>query len=328
MSASGSSALVYTQARHDRVTTGCLDQEALEALGRGPLARWFLLWRGRPAITEEGDILEVNAEVMERLAGLGPRPDTGHPSFHLGLDGESPLHLLDLSALPGRPDAEGGGDPGPDLELPGSPIFRDLRGFAYTQVPSRVAALAQGMALAAWHGAHPFCARCGSRTRLDKGGRMRVCLSPDCGVQHFPRVDPVVIMLIEDPNGERCLLGRQARFAPGMYSALAGFAEPGETLEAAVAREAKEEAGVDIVSCRYIASQPWPWPTNLMVGFIARTGGTELTIDREELEDARWFTRAEVTAMGNLAEGGEGVKLPGKDAIARYLLLGWLDGSL
>ncbi|WP_413207118.1 NAD(+) diphosphatase [Rhodospirillum sp. A1_3_36] len=328
MPASGVSPLVYSQARHDRVTTGTLDQEALEALGRSSLARWFLLWRGRPAITEEGTILEVNAEIIGRLSGLDPRPDTGHPAFHLGLDGEAPLHLLDLSALPGRPDAETGKDLGPDLDLPGASTFQDLRGIAYTLEPARVAALAHGMALAAWHGAHPFCARCGSRTRLDKGGRMRVCLSADCGTQHFPRVDPVVIMLIEDPTGERCLLGRQARFAPGMYSALAGFAEPGETLEAAVAREAKEEAGVDVVSCRYVASQPWPWPTNLMVGFIARTGGTALTIDREELEDARWFTRAEVAAMGNSTDGENGFRLPGKDAIARHLLLGWLDRTL
>jgi NAD+ diphosphatase len=324
---SAENAIVYTQARHDRVVTAGLDHAAMMALGDGPAARWFLLWKGRPCVDGEGLIVRVDGTEAARLRALTPQPVEGHPAFHLGLDGDVPLFLLDLSALPGRPDGETA-DPGPDLGVAGDPVFRDLRGIAYTQEPPRVAALAHGMALAAWHGAHPFCARCGGRTRADKGGRLRVCLSPDCGAQHFPRVDPVVIMLIEDPTGERCLLGRQARFAPGMYSALAGFAEPGETLEAAVAREAKEEAGVEIVSCRYVASQPWPWPTNLMVGFIARTAGTDLVIDREELEDARWFTRAEVAAMGEVPLGGEGIKLPGKDAIARHLLLGWLEGRL
>jgi NAD+ diphosphatase len=172
-----------------------------------------------------------------------------------------------------------------------------------------------------WHARHRFCARCGQPTRLAKGGWQRDC--PACKAQHFPRVDPVAIMLVECDG--RLLLGRQARFPPGSYSALAGFVEPGETIEEAVRREVFEEAGVRVGEVRYVASQPWPFPSQLMIGCLGLAGSLELAIDKTEIEDARWFTRAEVVEA--LAKGRESASFvpPPPQAIAYHLLQWWLE---
>lgn len=175
-----------------------------------------------------------------------------------------------------------------------------------------------------WHARHRFCARCGAPTRLAKGGWQRDC--PDCAVQHFPRTDPVTIMLVEHEGS--LLLGRQPRFPPRAYSALAGFVEPGETIEEAVAREVKEEAGVTVRDVRYVASQPWPFPSQLMLGCHAVADSTELTVDTTELEDARWFTRAEVAAAMAAGRGGDGpFSPPPPSAIAHTLISWWLAKS-
>jgi NAD+ diphosphatase len=180
-----------------------------------------------------------------------------------------------------------------------------------------------------WHARHKFCARCGQPTHLAKGGWQRDCdkETGGCGAQHFPRVDPVAIMLVEYPDefGGRLLLGRQARFPPRSYSALAGFVEPGESIEDAVRREVFEEAGVRVGEVRYVASQPWPFPSQLMVGCLAVAESLELTIDETEIEDARWFTRDEVAEA--LAKGPDSTSFlsPPSQAIARDLLQWWLE---
>jgi len=172
-----------------------------------------------------------------------------------------------------------------------------------------------------WHARHRFCAQCGQPTELAKGGWQRDCAG--CGAQHFPRVDPVAIMLVECDG--KLLLGRQARFPPRSYSALAGFVEPGETVEEAVAREVFEEAGVRVRDVRYIASQPWPFPSQLMIGCHAAAEGDALTIDTTELEDARWFERAEIAEAMDKGEASTGFKAPTSRAIAHYLLRWWLE---
>jgi NAD+ diphosphatase len=184
-----------------------------------------------------------------------------------------------------------------------------------------------------WHARHRFCANCGGPTVLAKGGWQRNCTV--CAAEHFPRVDPVTIMLVQ--HGDDLLLGRQPRFPEGNYSALAGFVEPGETIEEAVAREVHEEAGMRVRDVSYIASQPWPFPSNLMIGCLAHTDDPALTIDYTELEDARWFSRSEVAeamaAVGAAplgaaaASGGRGVAFnaPGRQAIAHHLLRWWLE---
>ncbi len=154
-------------------------------------------------------------------------------------------------------------------------------------------AMAQARSLCNWHLRHGHCSVCGAPSVMKIGGYRRDC--PACGAEHFPRTDPVVIMLAID--GDRALLGRQARFAPGMYSCLAGFVEPGETIEDAVRRETQEESGIRIGRVRYYSSQPWPFPSSLMIGCHAEALSTEIHRDEVELEDCRWFDRAEVLSM-------------------------------
>ncbi|MGJ3263316.1 MAG: NAD(+) diphosphatase [Salinarimonas sp.] len=193
----------------------------------------------------------------------------------------------------------------------------DLRGLATRGlVPEReIGLLAQAKSLLSWHGRHGFCANCGAPTRVSASGYRRDCEA--CGAQHFPRTDPVVIMLIT--HGDSCLLGRQARFPSGNYSCLAGFLEPGETVENAVRRETFEEAGVRVGAVSYALSQPWPFPSSLMLGCVGEALGDALTIDREELEDARWFTRAEVRLMLDGAHP-DGLRVPPPVAIAHHLV--------
>lgn len=190
-----------------------------------------------------------------------------------------------------------------------------------------VAIYGTARALIGWHARHRFCAVCGAPTVPAKGGWQRDCQG--CGAAHFPRTDPVVIMAVEhaDASGRRLLLGRQPRFPAGRYSALAGFIEPGESIEEAVAREIYEEAGVRVRDVRYVASQPWPFPSSLMIAARAFADDPTLTIDRTELEDARWFTREEVAeAMAARARGesGRAFNAPAQTAVAWHLLSDWL----
>ncbi|GGC11183.1 NADH pyrophosphatase [Novosphingobium endophyticum] len=177
-----------------------------------------------------------------------------------------------------------------------------------------------------WHARHRFCAVCGSPTVLAKGGWQRTCTAEACGAEHFPRVDPVTIMLVEHEG--QVLLGRQPRFPAGRYSALAGFVEPGETIEEAVAREVLEEAGVRVRDVTYIASQPWPFPSSLMIGCHAQADDPAIVIDATELDDARWFTREDVVDALEAAQRGEAgaaFGAPPKTAIAHLLLRWWVE---
>jgi NAD+ diphosphatase len=199
-------------------------------------------------------------------------------------------------------------DPGD--ELPGE--RRGLRDLAPVLSQAEGGMVAHAVGLLNWHRRHRFCANCGAPTEAREAGHVRVC--PACGTQHHPRTDPVVIMLVTD--GDRALLGRQAQWPAGRYSALAGFVEPGESLEEAVAREVREEAGVQVADVRYRSSQPWPFPSSLMLGFSARWAGGEAAVRDAELEDVGWFTREAIV-------GGD-VLLPPPTAIARRLIDEWL----
>ena len=199
-------------------------------------------------------------------------------------------------------------DPGD--ELPGE--RRGLRDLAPVLSQAEGGMVAHAVGLLNWHRRHRFCANCGAPSVAREAGHVRVC--PVCGTQHHPRTDPVVIMLVTD--GDRALLGRQAQWPAGRYSALAGFVEPGESLEEAVAREVREEAGVRVADVRYRSSQPWPFPSSLMLGFSARWAGGEPAVRDAELEDVGWFTRQAIV-------GGD-VLLPPPTAIARRLIDEWL----
>lgn len=175
--------------------------------------------------------------------------------------------------------------------------------------------------VANWHRTHGFCANCGHRTDAAHGGHLRVC--PACGRQHFPRTDPAVIMLITDPD-DRALLGRHPSWPEGRYSTLAGFLEPGESLEDAVRREVLEETAIRVGDLRYAANQPWPFPASLMVGFFGDAETLDVQVDGEEIEHARWFTRDEVTELSENWELG----LPGTLSISRWLIQQWHGGLI
>ncbi len=198
----------------------------------------------------------------------------------------------------------------------------DLRSIAVQGLvdADHLAPIAEAKALLHWHARHRFCANCGHTTHVTDGGWRRDC--PQCSAQHFPRTDPVVIMLAV--AGERCLLGRQARFAQGMWSCLAGFVEPGETIEDAVRRETQEEAGIVCGQVRYFASQPWPFPSSLMIGCHAEAMSFQIAMDRNELEDARWFTRDEVAAMLR-GRHPDGLTTPPPVAIAHHIIRNWVE---
>jgi len=204
-------------------------------------------------------------------------------------------------------------------------VVTDLRSVALKRlVPEdEVGPLGEAKAVLDWHARHRFCAQCGGQTVAGTSGWRRECTA--CGALHFPRTDPVVIMLVT--RGESCLLARQARFAPGMYSCIAGFVEPGETLEDAVRRESWEEAGLRVGTVRYLASQPWPFPSSIMIGCIAEALGDEITLDMTELEAGRWFPREEVLQMLD-GQHPEGLACPQHIAIANTLVRAWaLEGE-
>jgi NAD+ diphosphatase len=268
----------------DRADQLRADDSAVERLAARTDAR-ELGWRdGFPELTDDG-----------RLAW---RP-LGKADLFLGFDGDIPCFTAVQEA---SSDARAAFPLLAMLEVQEAPLF------------------ATALSLSRWHSHHRFCANCGAATEIIRCGWSRRC--PACSAEHFPRVDPVVIMIAE--HDDHLLLGRQPHYPPGRYSALAGFVEVGENIEAAVARELLEEAGIRVREVTYLASQPWPFPSSLMIGCSATAESRDLTIDTTELDDARWFSRSEIAAA--LAEGPDApFQPPPRAAIARTLLEHWLS---
>ncbi|WP_417693895.1 NAD(+) diphosphatase [Roseibium sp.] len=199
----------------------------------------------------------------------------------------------------------------------------DLRTLSIQNLVSAadLSALSQARAMLHWHRSHLFCARCGTKSDMREAGYRREC--PSCGGQHFPRTDPVVIMLVTD--GDRALLGRPPHLAEGIFTTLAGFMEPGETIEQAVRRETMEEAGISVGEVRLLANQPWPFPANLMLGCLGYATSGEIVMDDKELEACRWCDRDEVRQMID-GTHPNGDKVPPAISIAHHLITGWMDG--
>ncbi|MGH1576556.1 NAD(+) diphosphatase [Planktotalea sp.] len=307
----------------DRAAHLRADATKLNALKARGDAVAILFWRGKPLIRRGPR--DALARISMNDDVLKSRLDQ---AFFLGLEGEAPVFACDLSDW--QPENVDEAELGAFLDgseqrhpdLPESDVFAELR-MNMTRLSSRDAELvASARALYCWHSSHKFCSKCGAPSDMSMAGWQRSCNA--CGGQHFPRTDPVVIMLIT--YGNSVLMGRSPGWPEGMYSLLAGFVEPGETLEGAVRREVFEEAGITVGRVDYLASQPWPFPNSLMFGCRGIATSEEITIDPTEIEDAIWVSREEMM----LSFAGENPKiLPArKGAIAHFILKHWLSDRL
>jgi len=298
--------LGYAASSIERATERRADAAALAALENERHARAYL-------VASEQVILKNTAAVADPLFTFPEARALGRATeiVFLGLCGSAPRFAIALEPSVAE-----------TLKMRDEFVLADLRSIAVRGLveADHLSALAEGKALLNWHGRHRCCSTCGAATVVVEGGWRRDC--PSCKAQHFPRTDPVVIMLAVE--GERCVLGRSYRFQAGMWSCLAGFVEPGEAIEDAVRRETREEAGIICGRVRYFASQPWPFPTSLMIGCHAEALSHDIVVDRSELDDARWFEREEVASM-LLRCHPDGLNTPPSMAIAYHIIRAWVE---
>lgn len=299
--------IFYTGSRLDRADARRDDAKWVAACRTDPRCRVLPVWRDRNLIERAGEPAPgwlsggAGQAALERAAEV----------ILLGVDDGVPVFTADLSALDKR-DAQA---------LCGKAEFVDLREVAAALDRPGGSLLAHARGMVHWHRRHRFCCICGSPTKSSDAGHLRRCTNATCGQPHFPRTDPAVIMLVTrpGPDGGSCLLAHKSGFLPGMYSTLAGFVEPGESLEEAVAREVMEETGIAVADVTYRASQPWPFPASLMLGYRAHVTTDAITVNPQELVDAAWFTRDDIARMPE-----SGRRLPRPDSIALWLIDEWL----
>lgn len=298
------------------------ERKNVDTLWAMDAARFIALWRGKPLVTPDHDALLKLSTDHPILA------DAALDRIYLGRDNNVPMFAVDLSTWePADLETETLNtflDPTEQVHpaIDGSGAFAELRAIMTHLSPRDAELAATARAVFGWHSTHRFCSTCGALSHFAMGGWQRDC--PACGRHHFPRTDPVVIMLIT--KDDHVLVGRSPGWPEGMYSLLAGFVEPGETLEAAVRREVKEESGITVGPVSYLASQPWPFPASLMFGCQGEALDDAITVDPEELEDAMWVSRAD---MHIVFAGQHPVMKPArKGAIAHFLLDNWLANTL
>ena len=279
---------VFSQANIDRTAQYRSDAAALAVARSAPTTRCLAV--------REGEVLIEGPEEAPQLVSV----PAATAEIFLGQAGASPL----FAALYKESDA-----------LPAGARFAELRSVGTLLSPQQASEAAYAVALARWHVRHPFCAVCGNPSLIAEAGHKRTC--PACAAEHFPRTDPAVIVLVT--HEDKCLLAHNARYPADMRSILAGFVEPGETLEEAITREIFEEVGIRVTGISYQASQPWPFPASLMLGFRARAESTALNVDGVEIVEAGWYSRAGIAAR---LENGSLV-LPGPLSIARRLIEEW-----
>jgi NAD+ diphosphatase len=294
----------------DRADVYRRDQAWLEAQATNPQSRFLPLWQLNVLIQTESET-RLGWVIPATIARL----NVAVPPVFLGLLDDVAHFAIDVSQL---------GDPRHELNLDEPWRFEEARSAATMLSPAESGILAQSRSQLDWHRRHQFCSVCGERTEQGRGGQVRKC--PACKAEHFPRTDPVAIMLVTD--GERCLLGQsRGRLSrTGTYSALAGFMDQGECIEEAVRREVKEEAGIEVGQVRYHSSQPWPFPSSLMIGCHAQALTTDIHKDDEEMTDVRWFERADVllALKGDHPE----LRVPAPIAIAHHLIRAWAEGNI
>jgi NAD+ diphosphatase len=301
--------LGYTASLIERAAERRLDATALAALESDPRGRTYVVSGELVAMKRAAPFHDplFSASEARRLGQTAERVFLGlmqdAPRFAIAIDASS------IEALKGQEDF----------------VITDLRSIAVRGLvgDEHLPPLAEGKAVLNWHVRHRFCANCGAATTVTQGGWRRDCAV--CDSQHFPRTDPVVIML--PVLDERCVLGRSHRFQPGMWSCLAGFVEPGESIEDAVRRETREEVGISCGPVRYFTSQPWPFPTSLMIGCHAQAQSQDVVVDRAELDDARWFDREEVATMLARTHPA-GFSTPPPVAIAYHIIRAWVEEEI
>jgi NAD+ diphosphatase len=284
------------------------NDEKLLALESHPNSRAYVVHRDSLVVKREGDGSRALLSIDEAHK-FGANPGT----IFLGLRDGAAVFGMGISAAAVE-----------KLMTRDDVAVNELRGMAMQGVvpPEQLSAIAMAKSMVSWHQRHGFCANCGTRTAMKEGGWKRDC--PNCKAEHFPRTDPVVIMLVT--SGDKCLLGRQKQFLPGMYSCLAGFVEAAETIEDAVRREILEESGIRCTDVNYYMTQPWPYPSSLMIGCTARATSEDIVVDRTELEDARWFDRDEARLMIT-RKHPDGLAGPHPFAIAHHLVGRWVHGG-
>lgn len=305
----------YSAVPLDRCHALRRDEQAQHLLRASPAKLILPYWRELSLVSENA-ALRVGGTLGAEILDLAKQ------AVFLGkTEAGVPVFVADVSEL--EPEVDGGG---PNLGLGGQWI--GLRAIASSLPTDDAAILGYARAMVIWHRRNRFCGSCGAPTEAREGGHVRQCLDATCNTQTYPRTDPAVIMLVAD--GDSVLLHRQRAWAPGQWSILAGFVEPGETMEEAVAREVMEETAIAVDQVRYVASQPWPYPSSVMVAFTARAVGGTLLPDPHELEDARWFSRQ--TILTEFSDGhrgkGTGLCLPPRGSISRALMEAWLADDL
>ncbi|MEU6717692.1 NAD(+) diphosphatase [Nonomuraea sp. NPDC046802] len=308
--------LLLARGTIDRSSALRADERWLDAAWTDPATRVLVIDDGRTLVRRVGDDVQA---VLYTTAQAPPGE-----RYLLGVEG-GVAYFAVAAPLPGISTGDVNGRVTFAMSLrdtpEGTPVAAGLRQVGGLLGDRDAGLLVYAVALEAWHASHEHCPRCGARTTVQAGGHIRVC--PQDASQHFPRVDPAVIMLVRDED-DRCLLARGPQWPEGRLSILAGFVEPGESLEYAVIREVAEEVGVTVVNPRYLGSQPWPFPRSLMLGFFADATTTTLIPDADEIAEARWYSREE---MASALESGE-LRLPPPVSIARRLIETWYGGEL
>ncbi|KAA3617248.1 MAG: NAD(+) diphosphatase [Calditrichaeota bacterium] len=314
------SGIHYTGVDFDRAATLRKDQDWVDKQFQNPKCLFIPIWQNKNLVTGQNDTSDPGIIYLSKGQYSGFEKLVSESVF-LGFDDDRPIFALDISGI--------------KEEILKTHFnqgeFINLRLIGQLLKARDAARLAYARGIIHWHNTHQFCSKCGSKSINKSGGHLRLCSNMECGKETFPRTDPAVIMLVEyrlESGEKKCLLGRHTKSPEGMFSTLAGFVDPGESLEEAVVREVFEEAGIRVGQVTYQGSQPWPFPASIMLGFRAQAETININVDPQELAEAKWFSADELINAGEWGDKNPGLKISRKDSIARHLIDSWINEQL